>query len=346
MEQSEREVYELVDLGYGRCTMVLATVAGEDRAAEALRRLGVMRIATKYPRIAGAPLPRDRPPGRDRRGQGLGRAGAADRPGRGDRRPHRDRHDAARERARGARGDRRLHGAADRQPGRAQAQGRARSTSCWSGSMRCERLDADRRPPRPLAARAARAGPGAGVGAARRSRRSSPQVRSGGDEALARLHAPVRHRRRRAAAAAGRRRRARRRRCDGLDAAVRAALERAIENVGAVAAAAARRGPGRRARPRTRWCCARPRCGRAGGLRARRARAVPEHGRDGRGDRRASPASRRSPCARRPAPTARSTRSCSAACRLAGASARLPDGRRAGDRRARLRDRDGRARST
>jgi ATP phosphoribosyltransferase len=52
MEQSEREVYELVDLGYGPCTMVLATVAGEDLAAEALRRLGVMRIATKYPRIA------------------------------------------------------------------------------------------------------------------------------------------------------------------------------------------------------------------------------------------------------------------------------------------------------
>jgi ATP phosphoribosyltransferase len=52
LEQSEREIYELVDLGYGRCTMVLATVAGEDRAAEALRRLGVVRIATKYPRIA------------------------------------------------------------------------------------------------------------------------------------------------------------------------------------------------------------------------------------------------------------------------------------------------------
>jgi ATP phosphoribosyltransferase len=32
--------------------MVFATVAGEDPAAEALRRLGVMRIATKYPRIA------------------------------------------------------------------------------------------------------------------------------------------------------------------------------------------------------------------------------------------------------------------------------------------------------
>jgi ATP phosphoribosyltransferase len=52
MEQSEREVYELVDLGYGHCRMVLASVAGEDRAAEVLRRLGVVRIATKYPRIA------------------------------------------------------------------------------------------------------------------------------------------------------------------------------------------------------------------------------------------------------------------------------------------------------
>jgi ATP phosphoribosyltransferase len=52
LEQSEREVYELLDLGFGQCTMVLATVAGEDRAAEALRRLGVVRIATKYPRIA------------------------------------------------------------------------------------------------------------------------------------------------------------------------------------------------------------------------------------------------------------------------------------------------------
>src|SRR5215207_9661903 len=51
-EQSERDVYELEDLGFGRCVMVFATVAGEDPAAEALRRLGVMRIATKYPRIA------------------------------------------------------------------------------------------------------------------------------------------------------------------------------------------------------------------------------------------------------------------------------------------------------
>jgi ATP phosphoribosyltransferase len=51
-EQSEREVYELLDLGFGACRMVFATVEGEDVAAEALRRLGMMRIATKYPRIA------------------------------------------------------------------------------------------------------------------------------------------------------------------------------------------------------------------------------------------------------------------------------------------------------
>jgi ATP phosphoribosyltransferase len=52
-----REVYELLDLGFGRCTMVLATMAGEpDPAAEALRRLGVMRVATKYPRIAARHL--------------------------------------------------------------------------------------------------------------------------------------------------------------------------------------------------------------------------------------------------------------------------------------------------
>jgi ATP phosphoribosyltransferase len=52
MEQSEREVYELLDLGYGACTMVLASVEGEDPMEEARRRLGMMRIATKYPKIA------------------------------------------------------------------------------------------------------------------------------------------------------------------------------------------------------------------------------------------------------------------------------------------------------
>jgi ATP phosphoribosyltransferase len=52
MEQSERDVYELFDLGFGRCAMVMATEAGADPAEEALRHLGVMRIATKYPRVA------------------------------------------------------------------------------------------------------------------------------------------------------------------------------------------------------------------------------------------------------------------------------------------------------
>jgi ATP phosphoribosyltransferase len=52
LEHPERDVYELLDLGYGECRMVLATTDGPDPAAEALRRLGVMRVATKYPRTA------------------------------------------------------------------------------------------------------------------------------------------------------------------------------------------------------------------------------------------------------------------------------------------------------
>jgi ATP phosphoribosyltransferase len=51
-----RDVYELLDLGFGRCTMVLASKAGDDPAREALRRLGVMRVATKYPSIAARHL--------------------------------------------------------------------------------------------------------------------------------------------------------------------------------------------------------------------------------------------------------------------------------------------------
>ncbi len=135
-EQSERDVYELLDLGFGPCRMVFATVDGDDPAAEALRRLGVMRIATKYPKIALAYFERTGRQVGDRRGQGLGRARAADRARRGHRRPHRDRHDPARERARDPRGDLRLDRAADRQPGRPQAQGAGRSTRSWSASVR------------------------------------------------------------------------------------------------------------------------------------------------------------------------------------------------------------------
>ena len=52
IEQRERAVYELLDLGYGQCRMVLAGRRGDDSLAEAERRLGAMRIATKYPRAA------------------------------------------------------------------------------------------------------------------------------------------------------------------------------------------------------------------------------------------------------------------------------------------------------
>lgn len=53
-EQSERDVYELLDLGYGTCRMVVAAREGDDALAESLRRLGSARIATKYPRTAAA----------------------------------------------------------------------------------------------------------------------------------------------------------------------------------------------------------------------------------------------------------------------------------------------------
>jgi ATP phosphoribosyltransferase len=52
LEQREREVYELLDLGYGRCRMVVAGRHGDDSLSESLRRLGTVRIATKYPRVA------------------------------------------------------------------------------------------------------------------------------------------------------------------------------------------------------------------------------------------------------------------------------------------------------
>jgi ATP phosphoribosyltransferase len=52
LEQSDRPVYELLDLGYGRCRMVLAGRKGSDWLDESERSLGMMRIATKYPRIA------------------------------------------------------------------------------------------------------------------------------------------------------------------------------------------------------------------------------------------------------------------------------------------------------
>ena len=54
LEQEHRNVYELLDLGFGQCRMVVATREGGDPIGSALRRLGRVRIATKYPRIAAA----------------------------------------------------------------------------------------------------------------------------------------------------------------------------------------------------------------------------------------------------------------------------------------------------
>jgi ATP phosphoribosyltransferase len=49
-EQHDRVVYELADLRYGTCRMVLAGRRGDPSLGESERRLGAMRVATKYPR--------------------------------------------------------------------------------------------------------------------------------------------------------------------------------------------------------------------------------------------------------------------------------------------------------
>jgi ATP phosphoribosyltransferase len=52
LEQADRHVYELLDLGFGGCRMIVATREGDDPLGEPLRRRGLVRVATKYPRIA------------------------------------------------------------------------------------------------------------------------------------------------------------------------------------------------------------------------------------------------------------------------------------------------------
>jgi ATP phosphoribosyltransferase len=52
LEQGDRIVYEILDLGFGACRMVLAGRKGDTSLGETERRLGEMRIATKYPRVA------------------------------------------------------------------------------------------------------------------------------------------------------------------------------------------------------------------------------------------------------------------------------------------------------
>lgn len=52
LEQPDRVVYEILDLRFGACRMVLAARRDDQSLGESERRLGAMRIATKYPRVA------------------------------------------------------------------------------------------------------------------------------------------------------------------------------------------------------------------------------------------------------------------------------------------------------
>ncbi|MGH2451054.1 MAG: ATP phosphoribosyltransferase [Candidatus Limnocylindria bacterium] len=53
--ESDADVLELVDLGYGRCRFVVAAPADAvGRSVEEYRHLGSLEVATKYPRVAEA----------------------------------------------------------------------------------------------------------------------------------------------------------------------------------------------------------------------------------------------------------------------------------------------------
>ena len=75
--------------------MVLAGKAGPDPAEEALRRLGVMRVATKYPRIAARHLEETGRQAEIVEVKGSVELAPLTGHRRGDRGPHRDRNDAA-----------------------------------------------------------------------------------------------------------------------------------------------------------------------------------------------------------------------------------------------------------
>ena len=180
LEQSSRKVYELLDLGYGRCEMVVAAPDRGDPIADALRRLGRVRIATKYPRVAAEHFAET---GRQAeivevKGSvelapltglvdGIVDLTASGQDARGEQ-PPRD----------GA--DRHLHGAADREPGGAQAEGRAdRLDPGADAGMRITRIENGfSRAPQPAGRRAGRARD------PRRSRRGRRRGRAGVHRAL------------------------------------------------------------------------------------------------------------------------------------------------------------------
>ena len=52
--EHRRNVYELLDLGFGHCRVIYATPADRDPEKEELKHLGIMRVATKFPNITRA----------------------------------------------------------------------------------------------------------------------------------------------------------------------------------------------------------------------------------------------------------------------------------------------------
>ena len=188
-QQGDRIVYEILDLAYGACRMVLAGRQGDPSLGESERRVGGMRIATKYPRIA------------ERHFEETGRhADVIEVKGsvelaplvgtrRRDRRPGGHGPDARGERPRDPRGDRHLDGAAGRQSRVAQAarrRGRRPGGAAAPGErpMRFKRFDWDESEPAAIAEEIRALQPALGevsesVGAI------IEEVRSGGDEAVA-----------------------------------------------------------------------------------------------------------------------------------------------------------------
>jgi ATP phosphoribosyltransferase len=52
LRERDPDVYEMADLRFGECRMVYATGADHDPTRDALDRLGSVRVATKYTRVA------------------------------------------------------------------------------------------------------------------------------------------------------------------------------------------------------------------------------------------------------------------------------------------------------
>ena len=276
MEQPERDVYELLDLGFGRCRMVRRDARGR-RPGRPRRCAGSASCASRRSTRAS----------RRATSSDTGRqAEIVEVKGSVELAPLTGLVEAIvdltatgttlRENGLVVREEiARLHGAADRQPGRAQAQGRRRSTTSWSGvRWRDERL-ALRRPARRrrASARSAARADVAADGRGDRRRRARRRRRRASRELRARVRPAGRARRRCASTA------------DELDARARPRSTRpcapALELGDRERAARSRRG--RAARRRRRRAAAGPdasRCARCpvaprGGLRARRARAVP-----------------------------------------------------------------------